>query len=49
MKCGISNQWHKGIAHFSTGDFPMDRGDWWASVRGVTKNQAQLNNTLQGL
>ena len=23
---------------------PMDRGAWWATVHGVTKNQIQLNN-----
>ena len=22
----------------------MDRGAWWATVHGVTKNQTQLNN-----
>ena len=23
---------------------PMDRGAWWATVRGVTKSQTQLSN-----
>ena len=23
---------------------PMDRGAWWATVRGVTNSQTQLNN-----
>ena len=23
---------------------PMDRGAWWATVQGVTKNRIQLNN-----
>ena len=23
---------------------PMDRGTWWATVRGVTKSQTRLSN-----
>ena len=23
---------------------PMDRGDWWATVHGVTKSRIQLSN-----
>ena len=23
---------------------PMDRGDWWATVHGVTKSQTQLSD-----
>ena len=23
---------------------PMDRGDWWATVHGVTKSRTQLSN-----
>ena len=23
---------------------PMDRGDWWATFRGVTKSRTQLSN-----
>ena len=25
---------------------PMDRGAWWATLCGVTKNQTQLTNTF---
>ena len=26
---------------------PMDRGDWWATVLGVTKSRTQLSNLAQ--
>ena len=26
---------------------PMDRGAWWATVRGVTKSQTHLNNSAR--
>ena len=31
--------------HFSVlaGKDPMDRGNWWASVHGVTKSQTRLS------
>ena len=28
---------------------PMDRGAWWATVRGVAKNRTQLSNTRNTL
>ena len=27
---------------------PMDRGDWWATVRGITKSRIRLGNYAQG-
>ena len=29
---------------YSCLDNPMDRGDWWASVHGITNSQIQLSN-----
>ena len=29
--------------HYSYLENPMDRGAWWATVRGVTKSQRQLS------
>ena len=33
---------HASILDWRT---PLDRGDWWATVHGVTKSQTQLTNT----
>ena len=30
---------HGNPLHYSCLDNPMDRGVWWATVQGVTKNQ----------
>ena len=29
---------------YSCLDNPMDRGAWWATVHGITKNQTRLSN-----
>ena len=29
---------------YSSLENPMDRGAWWATVHGVSKNQTQLSN-----
>ena len=29
---------------YSSLDNPMDRGAWWATVHGITKNQTRLSN-----
>ena len=33
---------HGTSFQYSCLENPMDRGDWWASVRRVTKNRTQL-------
>ena len=35
---------HSGILAWR---IPMDRGAWWATVRGVTKSRTQLHNKAQ--
>ena len=37
-----TRQWHP--LQYSCLGNPMDRGDWWATVRGVPKSQTQLSN-----
>ena len=32
------------LLQYSCQDNPMDRGTWWATVDGVTKNQTQLTD-----
>ena len=33
---------HGNPLQYSCQENPMDRGDWWATVHGVTKNRTQL-------
>ena len=33
--------------HYSYLEKSMDRGAWWTTVHGVTKNQTQLSDTAQ--
>ena len=35
---------HGNPLQYSCLENPMDRGPWWATVHGVTKNQTQLND-----
>ena len=35
---------HGNPLQYSGLENPMDRGTWWATVHGVTKNQTQLSN-----
>ena len=32
------------ITHYSCLENPMDRGGWWAAVRGVAKSRTRLND-----
>ena len=47
---GWEDLWEDGMATYSSilaWRIPMDRGAWWATVQGVTKNQTQLSNYAQ--
>ena len=35
---------HDNPLQYSCLENPMDRGAWWATVHGVSKSQAQLND-----
>ena len=44
---GSGNSFEEGTGNplqYSCLENPMDRGAWWATVRGVAKGQTQLNN-----
>ena len=34
--------WHSNLPQYSCLENPMDRGDWWATVHGVTQSQTWL-------
>ena len=43
---GITGEEHSNTLQYSCLENPMDRGAWWATVRGVAKSQTQLKRGL---
>ena len=38
----VPGEGHGNPAQYSCFENPMDRGDWWATVHGITQSQTQL-------